>query len=247
MERFQGTFKRYEKKYLISEKKYQLLRERLKNRLHIDGFGKVTICNVYFDTPDHHLIRKSLEKPVYKEKLRLRSYGIPSKDDGVFVELKKKYKGIVYKRREKMEITKAEDYLYENIQVDKSTQITKEIDWFIHFYKQLLPAMYISYDRIALCSKEDSEFRVTFDNNIRWREEELFLTAGVFGTPLLEEGERLMEVKIPGTMPIWFSHILDELEIYPISFSKYGRGYEQSLLLKQNEIQKTEEGVKKYA
>ena len=247
MERFQGTFKRYEKKYLISEKKYQLLRERLKNRLHIDGFGKVTICNVYFDTPDHHLIRKSLEKPVYKEKLRLRSYGVPSKDYGVFVELKKKYKGIVYKRREKMEITKAENYLYENIQVDKSTQITKEIDWFIHFYKQLLPAMYISYDRIALCSKEDSEFRVTFDNNIRWREEELFLTAGVFGTPLLEEGERLMEVKIPGTMPIWFSHILDELEIYPISFSKYGRGYEQSLLLKQNEIQKTEEGVKKYA
>lgn len=244
MSQFQGTFKRYEKKYLLTEAKYKLLKQRLQNMLAIDKFGRSTICNIYFDTPDRFLIRNSLEKPVYKEKLRLRSYGTPEEGDMVFVELKKKYNGIVYKRREKMELTMAERYLYSLEPVSHSSQITKEIDWVLHFYKGITPSMYISYNRIAMYGLEDKELRITFDSNILWREEELWLECGVWGTPLLDEGCRLMEIKIPGAMPLWLSHILDELEIFPISLSKYGKGYEQSELIKKNERLK---GVIKYA
>jgi hypothetical protein len=244
MSQYQGTFKRYEKKYLLSEKKYFMLMQRFDNQLKIDDFGKTTICNIYFDTPNHQLIRNSLEKPVYKEKLRLRSYGTPIEGDHVFVELKKKYKGVVYKRREQMELTEAERYLYDFLPAVKKTQITKEIDWFLNFYKDLVPSMYISYNRIAMYGIEDPELRVTFDSNILWREEEPYLEAGVWGTPLMEEGQRLMEIKIPGTMPLWLSHILNELEIYPVSFSKYGRGYEESI--KSKKILTTK-GEMKYA
>ena len=240
MTQFQGTFKRYEKKYLLSEKKYKLLRLNLQDKLNIDNFGKTTICNIYFDTPDHRLIRTSLEKPIYKEKLRLRSYGTPSENDVVFIELKKKYKGIVYKRREKMELSMAEHYLYDSEPVSLPSQITREVDWFLNFYKNITPAMYISYKRIAMFGVEDSELRVTFDSNILWREKELWLECGEWGNQLLEEGCRLMEIKIPGTMPLWLCHILDELEIYPISFSKYGSGYQQSEQLKKQERKKGE-------
>jgi hypothetical protein len=243
---YQGTFKRYEMKYLLDEKKYKQLRQRLQNMLNVDNFGKTTICNIYFDTPDHELIKTSLEKPIYKEKLRLRSYGTPYEGDTVFVELKKKYKGIVYKRREKMELFTAESYLYDMQPAEVQTQITKEIDWFMKSYRNLQPSMYISYNRIAMYGVEDPELRVTFDSNILWRDEELWLGCGEWGNPILLEGQRLMEIKIPGTMPVWMAHILDELEIYPTSFSKYGRGYLQSLEMKNNTKTNTK-GEKLYA
>lgn len=244
MGQLEGTFKRYEKKYLINELKYRQLRQRLKDKLIVDDYGETTICNIYFDTPNHLLIRNSLEKPVYKEKLRLRSYGTPSEGDKVFVELKKKYKGIVYKRRVKMELTEAEQYLYYNKPMDNPTQITKEIDWFMNFYKNVEPAMYISYNRIAMYGTDDPDLRVTFDQDILWRDKELWLEFGSGGNSLLEEGQQLMEIKMPGAMPIWLSHILDELQIFPVSFSKYGRGYEQSLQTKNSDIRK---GVILYA
>ena len=234
MNEFQGTFQRYEKKYLLSEKKYKLLIQRVQDKLNIDHFGKTTICNIYFDTPYYQLIRTSLEKPIYKEKLRLRSYGIPSENDTVFIELKKKCKGVVYKRRVKMELLTAEHYLYDLVPVDQPSQITKEIDWFINFYKDIAPAMYISYNRIAMYGLENPELRVTFDSNILWREEELTLGSGIWGNKLIEEGQRLMEIKIPGAMPLWLSHILDELEIYSTSFSKYGNAYLQAQQVEKN-------------
>lgn len=231
MSHVQYIFKRKEKKYLLNKEKYKLLNNKLKNKLIADNYGKSTICNIYFDTPNYLLIRRSLEKPVYKEKLRLRSYGIPKDGDEVFIELKKKYKGVVYKRREKMELKVAENFLYGCNQLNKSTQISKEINWFLQYYNDIGPTMYISYDRIALYCKEASELRITFDSNIVWREGNLFLENGVYGTPILKDNEILMEIKIPGSMPLWLSQILDELEIYPISFSKYGMGYEQAQLL----------------
>lgn len=235
MSQFQDTFKRYEVKYLINEKKYIMLRKELQEMLMVDSYGDSTICNIYFDTPDYLLIRTSLEKPIYKEKLRLRSYGTPHEGDNVFVEIKKKYNGIVYKRRENMELNTAEQYLYDMIPISKSSQITREIDWLIKFYRDIIPAMYISYNRIAMYGVEDSELRVTFDSNILWREEALWLSNGIWGNKLLEEGQRLMEIKIPGTMPLWLSHTLDRLEIYPTSFSKYGNGYKESCKLKKTE------------
>ncbi len=243
MSQFQGTFKRYEKKYLLSEMEYKQLRARLQDKLCVDAYGNTTICNIYFDTPSYQLVRTSMEKPVYKEKLRLRSYGTPQEGDTVFIELKKKYKGVVYKRREKLELNKAENYLYDKKPAMEDSQIIREIDWFLQFYSDIAPAMYIAYDRVAMYGVENSELRVTFDTNILWREDTLFLEAGKYGNALLPEGYRLMEIKIPGTMPLWLSHILDELEIYPTSFSKYGRGYEQ--LTNRNVYERM--GGKKYA
>ncbi|RDU24497.1 polyphosphate polymerase domain-containing protein [Anaerosacchariphilus polymeriproducens] len=229
MNAYQGTFKRYEKKYLLNDKQYFKLKEKTKNQLKIDNYGDITICNIYFDTPNRLLIRSSLEKPIYKEKLRLRSYGIPTLEDNVYIELKKKYKGVVYKRREQMDLASAEDYLYNYKPVKKETQITKEIDWFLKFYKNLEPSMYISYNRTAMYGTEDPELRLTFDSNILYREEDLYLESGIWGKPLLKERQRLMEIKIPGAMPIWLSYILSELEIYPTSFSKYGNGYKEMI------------------
>lgn len=241
---YQDTFKRYEVKYLLNENKYKLLRYYLQDKMQVDKYGKIMICNIYFDTPDHRLIRTSLEKPVYKEKLRLRSYGTPTEGATVFVELKKKYKGIVYKRREKMELTEAYNYLYENQPSTMSSQITKEIDWFLKSYSGILPAMYITYQRTAMYGVEDPALRVTFDSNILWREEDLLLSSGAWGNPILEEGQRLMEIKIPGAMPLWLSHILDDLQIYPVSFSKYGRGYQMA---EQQKKKDSEKGERKYA
>lgn len=234
MSEYQGIFKRYEKKYLINDEKYKLLSQKLYQYFKVDDYGRTTICNIYFDTPDYRLIRASKEAPVYKEKLRLRSYGIPREGDKVFIELKKKYKGIVYKRRVKAELNDAVQYLYWKKQFNPQTQITKEIDWFINHYEELIPAMYISYNRVALYGREDNDLRITFDNNILWREEDLWLQNGIWGRPLLKQEDTLMEIKIPGAMPIWLSHTLDELEIYPTSFSKYGRGYDRLLEQKIN-------------
>lgn len=236
MKQVQYTFKRKEMKYLLNEKTYKILNRKIEDKLIVDEYGKTTICNIYFDTPNYLLIRSSQEKPVYKEKLRLRSYGVSKAGDEVFVELKKKYKGVVYKRREKMELQTAEGFLYGYNQLDISTQITKEINWFLQYYNDIEPTMYISYDRIALYCKENPELRVTFDSNILWREDNLFLENGVYGTPILGNKDVIMEIKIPGSMPMWLSHILDELEIYPVSFSKYGKGYEQLRLLDNTKI-----------
>ena len=229
MDDFQMTFKRYEIKYLLDEKTYLELRKRLEGKMVVDQYGEKTVCNIYFDTPDSRLIRTSLEKPVYKEKLRLRSYGTPERNSTVFVELKKKYKGVVYKRREDMVLSEAEAYLYQGWKPGFSSQVLREIDWFLKYYGQITPAMYISYERIAMNEVKDSGLRVTFDTNILWRKEELNLKEGSWGNPILEPGERLMEIKIAGAMPLWLGEILDKLYIYPVSFSKYGRAYQDQI------------------
>ena len=240
MNQYKDTFKRYEKKYLLSDSKYKQLMMRFQDRLVIDNFGKTSICNIYFDTPEHLLIRNSIEKPVYKEKLRLRSYGTPKDGDMVYVELKKKYKGVVYKRRQKMELSAAEDYLYNFEKPDTDSQITREIDWFLNFYKDIIPSMYISYNRIAMYGEEDPSLRITFDSNILYRQDNLWLSMGMSGSKLLAEGQRLMEIKIPGSMPVWMSSILSELEIYPVSFSKYGNAYQIAETIKNNMRKKGE-------
>ena len=229
MDDFQMTFKRYEIKYLLDEKTYLELRKRLEGKMVVDQYGEKTVCNIYFDTPDSRLIRTSLEKPVYKEKLRLRSYGTPERNSTVFVELKKKYKGVVYKRREDMVLSEAEAYLYQGWKPGFSSQVLLEIDWFLKYYGQITPAMYISYERIAMNEVKDSGLRVTFDTNILWRKEELNLKEGSWGNPILEPGQRLMEIKIAGAMPLWLGEILDKLYIYPVSFSKYGRAYQDQI------------------
>ena len=222
---YQSIFKRVEKKYLLDEKTYKQLILRLEEYVVPDEYGESTICNVYYDTPDSRLIRQSLEKPVYKEKFRVRSYGTATSDSTVFVELKKKYKGVVYKRRVGMKLKKAEQFIEQGVSAGKNKQIENELRYFLDYYKGIAPAMFLSYERTAFYSKNDPELRITFDKNIIYRQEEMSLDKGVWGTHLLKKGERVLEIKVPGSMPKWLSQILDELEIYPTSFSKYGKAY----------------------
>ena len=220
-----SIFMRYEKKYLINEEQYRALNEMIAELFSPDEFGRSVIMNIYFDTPTDMLIRRSIEKPVYKEKFRLRTYGVPTDDSNAFAEIKKKFKKVVYKRRVKMKYAEAYDYLVNGAPPPKQTQITNEIDWLMKYYGDVRPAMFISYERTAMFSKENKDLRITFDSHILWRREDLDLRCGVYGKELLPEGHYLMEIKIPGAMPVWLSHMLDELKIYPTSFSKYGMAY----------------------
>lgn len=230
MAQYQNVFQRYEKKYLMNDQQYQALTNFLQGRMTSNEYGRHTICNIYFDTPDFRLIRTSIEKPIYKEKIRLRSYGVPKKEDTVFVELKKKYKGVVFKRRVPLQLREAEQYLLRGNKFPKPGQILKEIDYFLDFYQPLIPQVYLAYDRLAMCSNENPDLRITFDTNIRWRENVLDLSKGVWGKSLLEPGQHLMEVKIPGAMPLWLSRGLAVLGIYPTSYSKYGNCYKNYLI-----------------
>lgn len=229
MAQYQNVFKRKEKKYLLTAPQYQALLPRLQEYMTVDEHGLHTICNLYFDTDRYDLIRHSIEKPVYKEKLRLRSYGVPGPDDRVFLELKKKLKGVVYKRRVSLTLEEARRYLLHHEQPRGESQILHEIDWFLQRY-QPVPKIYIAYDRTAFFGNEDKDLRVTFDQNILFRESLLDLSGGNWGSPLLKTGSFLMEIKIPGAMPLWLSHVLNELGLFPTSFSKYGNIYKEHLL-----------------
>lgn len=230
MKETQLSFQRYEKKYLMSAEKFERLWQELEPRLRPDEFFSNTVCSVYYDTPDDHLIRQSIQKPIYKEKLRLRSYGVAKGEKPVFVELKKKFKGIVYKRRVELPIEQAESWLEGGGAPDDS-QICREIDWVLQRY-ELSPKIVICCDREAWVDRENPNLRFTFDKNIRYRLDELFLSAGSHGRLLLDEGSVLMEIKMPGSSPLWLSELLSRVDVFPAGFSKYGRCYEQQLMEK---------------
>ncbi|MBR6101846.1 MAG: polyphosphate polymerase domain-containing protein [Ruminococcus sp.] len=222
---FQAVFKRVERKYILDEQQYTELRKRLEGYMTVDKYGETKICNIYYDTPEHLLVRRSLEKPIYKEKLRVRSYGVPKPGESVFVEVKKKFKGIVYKRRISVKLDQVAELISGRSVGCKDTQIENELIYFMKFYKGIGPAMYLSYDRIAMFGNEDPELRVTFDRNITFRENDLLLESGSYGRTILPDGVRVMEIKITNAMPLWLAHMLDELKIYPASLSKYGSAY----------------------
>ena len=238
---YQNTFQRYELKYLISRKQKELLQKTFEPYMKPDDYGRSTICNLYYDTPDSLLIRRSLGEPVYKEKLRERSYGVATEDSPVFVELKKKYKSVVYKRRVSVKEREAIVYLDQGIPLPIQNQITREIDYTCEFYGNLEPAVYLSYEREAFYGREDDELRITFDENILWRDTDISLCAAVYGSPILAEGEALMEIKIGSAMPLWLAHLLSQNQIFQTSFSKYGNAYLEMQQRKQYH------GGKKYA
>lgn len=227
--KMQFSFQRYEKKYMLDPVQLAKLEAGLAAHMRADEYGRYTICNIYYDTGDFRLIRASLEKPIYKEKIRMRSYGTPGDDDKVFVELKKKYHGVVYKRRTVMGAAEAVSYLHEGTLPQQEDQVCHEIDWFMHSYRPM-PKVFIAYDRRAFAGVEDPELRVTFDTNIRWRDEELDLRAGDYGSPLMPPDRTLMEIKIPGTTPVWLARLLSRAGVFPTSFSKYGTCYVQNLM-----------------
>lgn len=224
MAQYQSVFKRYELKYRLRGSQYADFLEAVSSLMTADCYGRTTICNIYFDTPDFRLIRASLEKPIYKEKLRLRTYGVPNEASPSFAELKKKYKGIVYKRRICLPYREAYGWLV-NGGPPPEDQVAEEIQKFIDFYGRLIPAGALFYDRTSYIGNEDPSLRLTIDENVRWRAGNSSLTEGDHGKSLFGNSEYIMEIKIPDSMPLWLSHILDKLKIYPESCSKYGTAY----------------------
>ena len=221
---YQAIFRRYEIKYLMTKAQAEALKEKMREYMRGDKYGNSVICNIYFDTPDYLLIRRSIEKPVYKEKLRLRSYGKATEETEVFPELKKKYKGVVYKRRLDMQEKQAMACLTGRLSLP-DTQIGKEIAYCFERYPGLAPRVFLSYEREAFYAKHDHDFRMTFDRNILWRDYDLSLCSGVYGDPILPNDCVLLEVKAGGAIPLWLSSWLSENKIYKTSFSKYGHAY----------------------
>lgn len=229
----QSIFKRYEKKYLLNNIQYKNFKKDLNNYMNEDDYNLHTICNLYFDTDNYELIRRSIEKPIYKEKLRVRSYGIPKENDTVFFELKKKYLKEVFKRRISMPHKDFINYIENKIKPNASQQILSEIEYFIKLYNPY-PRVFIAYDRLALYGKDNSKVRVTFDSNIRFRTNNLSLSYGDNGTQLLKKGEKIMEIKVEGAMPLWLVNLLNKHNILPTSYSKYGKCYENYLIKNTN-------------
>lgn len=233
---FKDKFQRFETKYVISQEEYERLIQAFGEYMVEDEHAVSTISNLYYDTPTYQMIRESLEKPFFKEKLRVRTYdAAPDEESQVFLEIKKKVRKIVYKRRIATSLLKAEAYLEGNAGVIDDSQIKNEIAWLCQRYGGLEPRMFIYYDRYSLKGKENADVRITFDQNVTYRTVDLSLLEGKEGLSLLSEGYRIMEIKVPGAYPLWLSQILDRLRIYPKSFSKYGVAYK-----------KTIEGVRKH-
>lgn len=223
---YQNTFKRYELKYLLTTEQKQKIMAHMAPYMKLDQYGRTVIRNLYFDTENYRLIRHSIEKPVYKQKLRLRSYQQVRPEDPAFVELKKKYNGVVYKRRISLPEQEATQWL-SGLSAGPSGQIADEINYFRIYYGDLHPTVFLSYEREAWYSLDGSDFRVTFDDCILCRQEQLSLEAQIWGSPILPEDTVLMEIKTSGGIPLWMTQFLTQQHIFKTSFSKYGTAYEK--------------------
>lgn len=224
---YQMTFKRYELKYLMDRQQKENILQSMEEHMKLDRYGRTTIRNIYFDTDTYRLIRRSLEKPAYKEKLRVRSYCQAEGSDSVFVELKKKYKHVVYKRRLVCPEAEVMECFCNGKPLPDDSQIGREIRYFWEYYQTLHPVVFLSYEREAYYALDGSNFRVTFDENILYRENDLSLGSAIYGTSILEEGQTLMEIKTSGGIPLWMSEALTGNHLYRTSFSKYGTAYQQ--------------------
>lgn len=224
-----SSFKRFEKKYMLDEEQYKNFIYAVNEHMKMDGYGEHTISNIYFDTDNFDLIRNSLEKPVYKEKLRLRTYGMVDTDTPAFFEIKKKFDGIVYKRRievkygDILELINTMEKSSYNSLIYEFNQIYKEINYFYKIYNPK-PKVVIAYDRCAYYS-EDSELRLTIDKNIRFRDIELDLRLGSHGINILPSNYYIVEIKSPDAMPMWLVNTISNNQMYPTSYSKYGEYY----------------------
>ncbi|MBR6530129.1 MAG: polyphosphate polymerase domain-containing protein [Clostridia bacterium] len=222
---YQSVFKRFELKYLLTDAQKAAVLEAMEGYVRPDVYGKTTIRNLYFDTETYYLIRRSLEKPVFKEKLRLRSYRPVQEGEGVFAEIKRKYDSVVYKRRLVLPQEEALAWLSGKGDAPDGGQIAQEISYFASHYAPLSPKVFLAYDREAYEAKSQDGLRITFDTAIRARTEELTLGGEAWGSALLEEGRCLMEIKTFGAIPLWLCDVLSREKIYKTPFSKYGAAY----------------------
>ena len=222
------TMKRHEFKYILNQEQTSLLKEKLKGHMEVDSYGLTSIASLYYDTADYRLIRTSIEKPDFKEKIRLRSYGLAKPGSRVFLELKRKTEGIVYKRRVPTTEEAASKFFNYEGDICADGQIAREIAYFRGYYERLVPACLIIYDRLAYF-EPNGDLRLTIDSNPRYRTSELNLSTSMEGISLLPNGYTVLEIKVQVAMPLWLTKILSDLKIYKNSFSKYGEAYKEQI------------------
>lgn len=218
-------FKRYEKKYILNLSQYEEILKVLEYNTVPDKYGETDVCNIYFDTLDYRIIRASIEKPVYKEKLRIRSYGTPDDNSPCFLELKKKYKGVVYKRRIKAQYKDGFDFISDRRDIIPPSQIKSEIEYFKSFYNPIIESCNIFYKRRAFLDRNNPTIRFTFDRDLLYRNYDLDLKEGIYGDRIIPEDKIIMEIKTPGGMPLWTAETLTRLSVFPTPFSKYGTAF----------------------
>ncbi len=223
--KFQSTFKRYELKYLLTGAQKEAVLAAVKPYMLLDNYGRTTIRNIYFDTDNFRLIRRSIEKPVYKEKLRLRSYSLCLPESNIFVELKKKYESVVYKRRLTLPENEVMAAFKDGTPLPVKSQIGDEIEYFREYYGKLMPKVFLTYEREAFYSLDGSDFRITFDDNILYRTDDITLCSPPGGKAILRDELVLMEVKTSGALPLWLTGVLTKNSVFKTSFSKYGTAY----------------------
>ncbi len=239
------NFERKETKYFLTRAQYNALISRIGTKLENDEYSRSVVSSLYYDTPDRAIINRSLEKPRYKEKLRIRMYDNAKMGEPVYVELKKKFKGIVYKRRVAMSLPAAYAFMdgasYHDAierfpllnpekQLEaysfKSEQIASEIAYTRDRYHNLRPSMMIITNRLALRTNDGSNVRITFDIDPVWRDRELGFGYGFDGNLLYPDRRIIMEVKGLKAYPLWLVQAFTECNIFPTSSSKYGKAYQ---------------------
>ena len=222
------VMQRHELKYKISAEQVEFLKQNLKDYVTEDKFGFSKIMSLYYDTPDYRLIRTSIEKPLFKEKIRLRSYGLATQTSPVFLEIKRKIEGVVYKRRVQTTVKQSNDFFAYKGEISEDTQIARELKYFRDYYKTLAPACLIMYDRLAY--KGTDGIRITIDYDIKYRITDLSLDKSVEGNKLLDDGSSILEIKAQGAYPLWLVKILEEGKIYKTGFTKYGTVYKNHII-----------------
>ncbi len=228
----QMVFKRYETKYMITNAQKNLILAAMKPYMMLDQYGRSEICNIYLDTNTYLLARRSIEKPIYKEKLRLRSYGQADKTKDIYFEMKKKYKRIVFKRRIALSEKMAMNWIINGIRPQGSNQIIEEIDYMLKYYQSIHPVAFLSYMREAYIANDNPTLRITFDDSILYRDTNLSLCEPIYGKSILPDEKILMEIKSNGAIPLWLTSVLSQEHIYKTSFSKYGRVYQDEIYSK---------------
>lgn len=231
-----NSFNRYEKKFIVSKAQAKMLKAEMRSFIEPDAFSSnsyYTICNVYYDTLEDEIIKKSVSKPIFKEKLRLRAYGKSGPEDIVYLEIKKKLNGFVNKRRTSITVTEANNLIFNKVMPIRkkyhNTQVLNEIYHYV-LKKELVPRIALSYDREAFFAKNDASLRITFDFNIQSRRDDVHVGRSSLDEHVLDDNYTIVEIKTSSAFPLWLTHILSKYKIYHQSFSKYGTEFYEHLI-----------------
>lgn len=257
MTAYSDVFERKEMKYRITAAQLAELLPVLQEHLVPADFADATVRSLYYDTPGDDLIARSIEGPLYKEKLRLRVYG-----DGydpampAFVEIKKKFKGIVYKRRVMLSLAAAEAFLdgmpYEEAlaaypladkklaaqvreNAAKNKQIANEIAFFMQRYAPLQPSILTACSRCSLVDPDGGDLRITIDTQLCAKHRPTNIGDVDGAGALIGEGDAIMEIKSTFALPLWLTSALSSVGAYKQSFSKCGAAYAQAMRTQNEE------------